>query len=106
MALPIPLLLLLYPLLSAFGRIVTGAITAGLVYALLTNTVRPYMENLSSEIVARTSDFSTVGSTALQVVQYLDFGNCISLLLAASTACFSLKVMSVAIRAFGINTGS
>jgi hypothetical protein len=41
----------------------------------------------------------------MQVIAYLDFPHCVTILLTATTACISLKLMAVAIRAFGINTG-
>lgn len=102
---PIPLLLLIYSVIKVVAKVLTGAVTAGLVYAFLTNTVRPYMDQLQSQVYNKVSGFSSVGGSALEVIYYLDFPNCISMLLACSTACFSLKIMSVAVRAFGINTG-
>ncbi|EYT12604.1 hypothetical protein J595_04171 [Acinetobacter sp. 1592897] len=48
---------------------------------------------------------STVGGTAAELIQYFDFIQCVNIILSASAACFSLKLMSVAVRAFGINTG-
>lgn len=102
---PIALLLLLAPIIKAIARLITGAVTAGLVYYFLSTVVAPITSQLENKILATVSDFSTVGGTALAVISYLDFGNCIAIILSASSACFSLKLMSVAIRAFGINTG-
>lgn len=103
---PIPLLVLVYSIISVVAKLVTGAATAGLVYYFLMNTVQPLLDNLTSQIYHKVSDFSAIGGTSLQVIQYLDFPHSISILLATSSACFSIKVMSIAIRAFGINTGS
>lgn len=103
---PIPLLVLVYSIISVVAKLVTGAATAGLVYYFLMNTVRPLLDSLTSQIYDKVSDFSAIGGTSLQVIQYLDFPHAISILLATSSACFSIKVMSIAVRAFGINTGS
>ncbi len=103
---PIPILILLYSVIKVVAKLVTGVATATLVYYFLMNTVKPFLDSIFSEIYNKVSEFSTIGGTSLQVIQYLDFPHCISLLLSASTACFSIKVMSVAVRAFGINTGS
>lgn len=103
---PIPILVLLYTIISVVAKLVTGAATAGLVYYFLISTVQPLMDRLFTEITSQVSDFSTIGGTSLQVIQYLDFPHAISLILATSSACFSIKIMSIAIRAFGINTGS
>lgn len=99
------LLAMLAPIIGALARLITGVVTATIVYYFLTNVIKPYSDDLSSQIVNTVSNFSTVGGTAIQVISYLDFANCISLLLSASTACFAIKVASVAIRAFGITTG-
>lgn len=101
----IALMILLRPLISAFAKLVTGAATAGIVYYFLMNTVQPFMDRIDSAIYAKVSEISTIGGTSYQVIQYLDFPHCISLLLTASAACLSIKIMSVAVRAFGINTG-
>ena len=103
---PIPILILLYSVIKVVAKLVTGVATATLVYYFLMNTVKPFLDSITSEIYNKVSEFSTIGGTSLQVIQYLDFPHCISLLLSATTACFSIKVMSVAVRAFGINTGS
>ena len=103
---PIPLFVIFSSILSVVATLVTGAATAGLVYYFLMNTVQPLLDNLTSQIYHKVSDFSAIGGTSLQVIQYLDFPHAISILLATSSACFSIKVMSIAIRAFGINTGS
>lgn len=100
-----PLLLILMPLIGAFGRLITGSITAGIVYYFLINVVKPYSDDLSNKIISSVSSFSTVGGSAVEVISYLDFVHCVTLLLSASAACFSIKIASVAIRAFGINTG-
>lgn len=105
MALPIPLLLLIYPIIKVVAKLITGAATAGIIYYFLTNVVRPYMDQLTNNVYNTVSQFSTVGGTSIQVIHYLDFPNLISLLLSCSAACFSIKIMSVAVRAFGINTG-
>ena len=46
-----------------------------------------------------------MGGAVGQVVVYFDFPHAISILLATSTACISIKLMAIAVRAFGINTG-
>lgn len=102
---PLGLLVILFPIVKVLVKVITGAITAGLVYAFLTGVVQPYTDSLTNQIYQKVSQFSTIGGTAVEVIQYLDFPNCVYLLLSASSACFSLKIMSVAIRAFGINTG-
>lgn len=103
---PIPLLVLFYSIISVVAKLVTGAATAALVYYFLMNTVQPLMDRLTNEIYDKVSEFSLIGGTSLQVIQYLDFPHAISILLATSSACFSIKIMSIAVRAFGINTGS
>ena len=103
---PIPILVILYSIINVVAKLLTGAATAALVYYFLTNTVQPFMDRIISEIYGKVSEFSTIGGTSLQVIHYIDFPHCISLLLSASSACFSIKIMSVAVRAFGINTGS
>ena len=103
---PIPLLVIFYSIISVVAKLVTGAATAGLVYYFLINTVQPILDRLTLDITQKVSEFSTIGGTSLQVIQYLDFPHSISILLATSSACFSIKIMSIAIRAFGINTGS
>jgi len=102
---PIPILILLYSVIKVVAKLVTGAATAAIVYYFLMNTVQPFMDRIDSAIYAKVSEISTIGGTSYQVIQYIDFPHCISLLLTASAACFSIKIMSVAIRAFGINTG-
>lgn len=103
---PIPLLVIFYPIISVVAKLVTGAATAALVYYFLINTVQPILDRLTSDITQKVSEFSTIGGTSLQVIEYLDFPHAISIVLATSSACFSIKVMSIALRAFGINTGS
>lgn len=103
---PIPLLVLFYSIISVVAKLVTGAATAALVYYFLMNTVQPLMDRLTNEIYDKVSEFSLIGGTSLQVIQYMDFPHAISILLATSSACFSIKIMSIAVRAFGINTGS
>lgn len=103
---PLALVAVLYAALKIFVKVITGTVTAGLVYIFLTTTVRPLMNNLEQEILQKVSEFSTVGGKGVEVLIYLDFPHCVQLLLTTSAACFSLKIMSVAVRAFGINTGS
>ncbi len=102
---PLPLLIILFPIVKVLLKVFTGAVTAGLVYYFLTNVAKPHLDNLEAKVQQSVSSFSTVGGTAVEVINYLDFPNCINLLLSASAACFALKMMSVAVRAFGINTG-
>jgi hypothetical protein len=88
-----------------FAKLIVGAVTAGLVYYFLSNIVMPVVNDLQQEILQKVGEFSTVGGSAMEVIIYLDFPHCVSILLTATTACISLKLMAVAIRAFGINTG-
>jgi hypothetical protein len=87
------------------AKLIVGAVTAGLVYYFLSNIAMPVVNNLQQEILQKVGEFSTVGGSAMEVIIYLDFPHCVSILLTATTACISLKLMAVAIRAFGINTG-
>jgi large-conductance mechanosensitive channel len=87
------------------AKLIVGAVTAGLVYYFLSNIAMPVVNNLQQEILQKVGEFSTVGGSAMQVIAYLDFPHCVTILLTATTACISLKLMAVAIRAFGINTG-
>lgn len=102
---PVGLLVILYPIVKVLVKVITGAVTAGLVYYFLISVVQPYLNSLDNQIYSSVSQFSNVGGTAIQVINYLDFPHCVYLLLSASSACFSIKIMSVAVRAFGINTG-
>lgn len=105
MALNIPLMILSRVLLSVFAKLAVGVTVAGLTYAFLNNTVLPVVHRIESAILSQLSSLSSIGGPVGQLIVYLDFPHCISLLLTASAACFSLKIMSVAVRAFGINTG-
>lgn len=102
---PIALLLLLAPIIKAVARLITGAVTASIVYYFLMSVVAPITSQIEAKILDTVNQLSTVGGTAFSVISYLDLGHCVAILLAASSACFSIKIMSVAIRAFGINTG-
>lgn len=82
-----------------------GTATAGVIYLFLSSTVKPFIDEMQQKIVEKATELSSVGGTAAEVIQYLDFIQCVNIILSASAACFSLKLMSVAIRAFGINTG-
>lgn len=92
-------------IIKALAKIFTGVVTAGLVYYFLTSVAQPKLDYYSDQILQKVNELSTVGGSAMQVIIYLDFPHCVSILLTAAAACFSLKIMSVAVRAFGINTG-
>lgn len=102
---PLALLAFLFVLARVLVKIIGGVVVAGLVYAFLTSVVSPILTDLQAEILQKVNEFSTVGGTAVQVIFYLDFPHCVNILLSASAACFSIKLMAVAVRAFGINTG-
>lgn len=106
MAINIPLMILLRPLTSAIAKVVLGTTVAAITYAFLNNTLKPYMDVLTSQIHSTLSGLSTIGGPFMEVIHYLDFPQMVTILLTCSAACFSLRLMSVAIRAFGINTGS
>ena len=105
MAINIPLMILLRPLTSAIARVALGTTVAALTYAFLNNTVLPLIHRIQDAILSQVSSLSTMGGAVGQVVVYLDFPHVISILLATSAACTSIKLMAIALRAFGINTG-
>lgn len=91
--------------IKSLAKLFVGAATAGLVYYFLTSVAQPKLDYYSDQILQKVNELSTVGGTAMEVIIYLDFPQCVSILLTASATCFSLKIMSVAVRAFGITTG-
>ncbi|MQZ29583.1 DUF2523 domain-containing protein [Acinetobacter haemolyticus] len=103
--LPLPLLIILFPIVKILVKTFTGGVVAIIVYQLLKNVAQPQIENLISEIHQTVSQMSSVGGSAIEVINYLDFPSLLTIILTAYSACFSLKLMSVAVRAFGINTG-
>lgn len=103
---PLAFYAIAFAVIKVLSKLLTGTVTAGLVYYFLSSVAKPQIDNLEQQVINKVSEFSVVGGSALQLISYLDFVNCIHMLLAASAACFSLKMMSVAVRAFGINTGS
>ncbi|KXZ64711.1 hypothetical protein [Acinetobacter venetianus] len=103
--LPLPLLIILFPIVRLIIKAVTGAVVAFLVYQFLKNVAQPQFDSLILQIHDTVSQMSVVGGTALEVINYLDFPSLMTIILTAYSACFSLKLMSVAVRAFGINTG-
>lgn len=94
-----------YAVFKIFAKLILGTATAGIIYYFLTSVAKPIADDLSQQLVNKASELSTVGGTAAEVIQYMDFVHCVNIILSASAACFSLKIMSVAVRAFGINTG-
>ena len=46
-----------------------------------------------------------MGGAVGQVVVYFDIPHMISILFSCSAACMSIRLMAIAIRAFGVNTG-
>lgn len=106
MALPVlGLALILLPVVKAFARIMTGAVIAGIVYYILKNTIQPFIDNLSTQAINTVNSFSTVGGSVLELIHYLNFTNCIILIITALAICLNLKITAVALRAFGINVG-
>ena len=103
--LPLPLLIILFPIVKVLVKAFTGAVVAILVYNLLKNVAQPIMDKLIFEIYQTVSEMSLVAGSAVEVINYLDFPSLLTIILTAYSACFSLKLMSVAVRAFGINTG-
>lgn len=105
MAINIPLMILSRVVLSVVGKIVVGVAVAGLTYAFLNNTVLPVIHRVESAILSQMSSLSSIGGPVGELIIYLDFPHAMSILLATSAACTSIKLMSIAVRAFGINTG-
>lgn len=99
------LMVILRPLTSAIAKIVLGTTVAAIIYAFLNSYVLPLIDRFEDAILAEVSSLSTLGGVAGEVIQYLDFPHAISILLATSSACLSIKLMAIAIRAFGVNTG-
>ena len=104
MAINIPLMILSRVVLSVVGKIVVGVTVAGLTYAFLNNTVLPVIHRIESSILSKYL-LSSIGGPVGSFIMYLDFPHAMSILLATSAACTSIKLMSIAVRAFGINTG-
>ena len=106
MAINIPLMIILRPLTSAIAKIALGVTVASIIYGFLNNYILPVVRVLEQRILSEVQSLSTVGGVAGEVIMYfLIFPHAVSILLATSSACLSIKIMSVAIRAFGINTG-
>lgn len=105
MAINIPLMILSRVILSVVGKLVVGVTVAGLTYAFLNNTVLPIVDRIESAILSQLSSLSSVGGPVGEFIVYLDFPHAMSILLATSAACTSIKLMAIAVRAFGINTG-
>ncbi|MCH7378587.1 DUF2523 domain-containing protein [Acinetobacter higginsii] len=103
--LPLPLLVILFPIIKILTKAITGTVVAVIVYNLLKNVAQPIMDKLIFEIYSTLSEMSSVAGSAVEVINYLDFPSLLTIILTAYSACFSLKLMSVAVRAFGINTG-
>lgn len=94
-----------YAFITIFSKLILGTATFSIIYYFLTNVAKPYTDDLQQQLVIKVGELSTVGGTAAEVIQYMDFVHCVNIILSASAAGFSLKIMSVAARAFGINTG-
>ena len=99
------LMVLLRPFTSAMAKIVLGTTVAAITYAFLNNTVLPIIDRLEDAILSQVSSLSTMGGVVGQVVVYLDIPHAVSILFSASAACMSIRLMAIAIRAFGVNTG-
>lgn len=100
---PLPLLLLLYPLVRAIARIAVGAPIAIIVYTFLTSQLDPLMLRLENEIYSSLGQLSSLSELAYQTVLFLDFSHCVKLVLATSAACLSIKLFMISVRAFGVN---
>lgn len=105
MAINIPLMILLRPLTSAIAKVVLGTTVAALTYAFLNNTILPFIDRIQDAILSQVSSLSTMGGAVGQVVVYFDIPHAISILFSCSAACMSIRLMAIAIRAFGVNTG-
>ena len=105
MAVNIPLMILLRPLTSAIAKVVLGTTVAALTYAFLNNTVLPLIDRIQDSILSQVSSLSTMGGAVGQVVIYFDIPHMISILFSCSASCMSIRLMAIAIRAFGVNTG-
>ena len=105
MAINIPLMILLRPLTSAIAKIVLGTTVAAITYAFLNNTVLPFMDRIQQAILSQVSSLSTMGGAVGEVVVYFDIPHIISILFSCSAACMSIRLMAIAVRAFGVNTG-
>lgn len=100
---PLPLLLLLYPLIRAVARIVVGVPVAIIVYTFLTSYLEPIMAQLEIELYSSLGQLSSLSDFAYQAVVFLDFAHCVKLVLATSAACLSIKLFMISVRAFGVN---
>lgn len=105
MAINIPLMILLRPLTSAMAKVVLGTTVAALTYAFLNYTILPFIDRIQDAILSKVSSLSTMGGVVGEVVVYFDIPHAISILLSCSAACMSIRLMAIAVRAFGINTG-
>ncbi|MCE6787485.1 DUF2523 domain-containing protein, partial [Acinetobacter baumannii] len=94
-----------YAVFKIFAKLILGTATAGIIYLFLTSTIKPFIDEMQQKIVDKAAELSTIGGTAAEVIQYFDFIQCVNIMLSASAACFSWKLLSAAIRAFGMNTG-
>lgn len=99
------LMVLLRPLTSAIAKVVLGTTVAALTYAFLNNTILPFIDRIQDAILSQVSSLSTMGGAVGQVVVYFDIPHAISILFSCSAACMSIRLMAIAIRAFGVNTG-
>lgn len=101
----IPVYLLAYPIVSSIIKVVTGVTVATLVYNFINSVILPIQLEIEQKIHYALSDFSSGTGAVFDVIRYLDFITCVNILLACSAACISVKIVSISIRAFGINTG-
>lgn len=100
-----PLLLLAYPIVRAIVKVATGVTVATIVYNFINAVILPIQLEIEQKIQYALTDFSSGTGAVFDVIRYLDFITCVNILLACSAACISVKIVSISIRAFGINTG-
>ena len=85
------------------ARLFTGAATAAVIYFFLKSTVQPQLDSFDQQITQLAANTSTIGLIA-DAATFLNLSWIVMVLLSASGAAFSLKLMLVAMRAFGIKS--
>lgn len=95
--------LFIIPVLFVVARLFTGAVTAGLIYFFLKSVVGPVLDRFDQQIRDLAQQSYSIELVA-EAARFLDLSWAVSVLLMASGAAFSLKLMMVAVRAFGIKT--
>lgn len=85
------------------ARLFMGAATAAVIYFFLKVTVQPQLDSFDQQITQLAAQTSTIGLIA-DAASFLNLSWIVMVLLSASGAAFSLKLMLVALRAFGIKS--